>query len=207
MTILIRRSNLIIPATQFRMIRWAWNRNADAVTIDLQDGVPDTALETARETLQSAVTQVGKGGAEVFVRVNAAYVYADSAAAMCRDLLRYRPARPGIQNSTSPMPTQSSLSWSVITASSLAIPKSSLPSKPPPAYLAHPRDYHRIPTHPPGLHRRSRTRRVPGHRAKCRPRPLRVRSRTPLHRGHRRRRAAHRRRRSHGSWHGKSVPR
>ena len=86
MSILVRRSNLIIPATQHRMIRWAWNRYADAVTIDLQDGVPDAALETARETLQSAVAQAGKGGADVFVRVNAAYVYADAAAAMCRDL-------------------------------------------------------------------------------------------------------------------------
>lgn len=86
MTILVRRSNLIIPATQHRMIRWAWNRNADAVTIDLQDGIPGSELGTARETLQSAVAQVGKGGAEVFVRVNAAYVYADTAAAVCRDL-------------------------------------------------------------------------------------------------------------------------
>ena len=86
MTILVRRSNLIIPATQLRMIRWAWNRNADAVTIDLQDGIPDAGLETARENLQSAVAQVSKGGAEVFVRVNVAYVYADTAAAMCRSL-------------------------------------------------------------------------------------------------------------------------
>jgi len=68
------------------MMRWAWNRNADAVTIDLQDGIPDAGLEIARETLQSAVAQAGKGGAEVFVRVNAAYVYADTAAAMCRSL-------------------------------------------------------------------------------------------------------------------------
>lgn len=86
MTILVRRSNLILPATQLRMIRWAWNRNADAITIDLQDGTPEAELEIARETLLSAVAQVGKGGAEVFVRVNAAYVYADTAAAMCRDL-------------------------------------------------------------------------------------------------------------------------
>lgn len=86
MSILVRRSNLIIPATQRRMIRWAWNRNADAVTIDLQDGIPGAELETVRETLQSAVAQVGKGGAEVFVRVNQAYVYADAAAAICRDL-------------------------------------------------------------------------------------------------------------------------
>ena len=86
MTILVRRSNLIVPASQHRMIRWAWNRNADAVTIDLQDGIPDAELQPARDTLQSAVAQVGKAGADAFVRVNAAYVYADIAAAMCRDL-------------------------------------------------------------------------------------------------------------------------
>ena len=86
MSILVRRSNLIVPATQLRMVRWAWNRNADAVTIDLQDGIPVAELETARETLQSAVAQVSKGGAEVFVRVNAAYVHAEAAAAMCRAL-------------------------------------------------------------------------------------------------------------------------
>ena len=86
MTILVRRSNLMVPATQLHLIRWAWNRNADAVTIDLQDGIPSDALETARKSLKSALRQVGKAGAEVFVRVNAAYVYADSAAAMCREL-------------------------------------------------------------------------------------------------------------------------
>ncbi len=86
MTILVRRSNLIVPATQRRMVQWAWNRNADAITIDLQDGIPGSELETARETLRPAVAQVGKAGAEVFIRVNRAYVYADTAAAVCRDL-------------------------------------------------------------------------------------------------------------------------
>ena len=86
MTILVRRSNLIIPATQLRMIRRGWNHNADAVTIDLQAGVPNAELETARKTLSAAIPQVGKGGADVFVRVNAEYAYADTAAAMCREL-------------------------------------------------------------------------------------------------------------------------
>lgn len=86
MPILVRRSNLIVPATQARMIRWAWNRNADAVTIDLQDGIPSPDLESARNTLGSTVELAGKGGADVFVRVNSAYVYADSAAAVSRDL-------------------------------------------------------------------------------------------------------------------------
>ncbi len=86
MPILVRRSNLIIPATQSRMVRWAWTRNADAITIDLQDGSPSGDLETVRENLKPALAQAGKGGAEVFIRVNAYSIYADTAAAMCRDL-------------------------------------------------------------------------------------------------------------------------
>ncbi len=98
MTLLVRRSNLIIPATQLRMIRWGWNRNADAVTIDLQAGIPSNELETARGSLKSAVPQVGKGGAEVFVRVNAQFVHADSAAAVCRDLTGI--VLPGVESAT-----------------------------------------------------------------------------------------------------------
>ena len=86
MSILVRRSNLIMPATQLRMIRWAWNLSADAVSLDLQDGIPPGELETARDTLRPAVSQVAKGGAEAFVRVNSQSVYADAAAAMCTDL-------------------------------------------------------------------------------------------------------------------------
>ena len=86
MPILVRRSNLIMPATQSRMIRWAWNLHADAISLDLQDGMPPAELETARDGLRSAVSLVAKGGAEVLVRVNARSVYADAAAAMCADL-------------------------------------------------------------------------------------------------------------------------
>ncbi len=86
MSILIRRSNLIIPANQLRMIRWGWKRNADAVTIDLQDGVPTNEVQLARKMLRNSVDQVGKGGAQVFVRVNANSVYADCAAAVSSNL-------------------------------------------------------------------------------------------------------------------------
>ena len=86
MSILVRRSNLIIPAAQLRMIRWGWKHNADAVTIDLQDGIPAGDIEPARKTLRAAVALVGKAGAEVFVRVNARSAYADSAAAVGPEL-------------------------------------------------------------------------------------------------------------------------
>ena len=82
MSILVRRSNLLIPATQLRMVRWGWKHNADAITLDLQDSIPAAEIETARESLPAAIAQAGRGGAEVFVRVNARSVYADCAAAV-----------------------------------------------------------------------------------------------------------------------------
>ena len=82
MSILVRRSNLVVPAVQSRMVSRSWMRNADAVTIDLQDGTPASELTQVRKTLRQSVALAGKGGAQVFVRVNAGFVYADSDAAV-----------------------------------------------------------------------------------------------------------------------------
>jgi citrate lyase subunit beta/citryl-CoA lyase len=78
MSILVRRSNLIIPAVEQRMIRWSWKRDADAITIDLQDGTPADEIQRVRKTLRQSIGIAGKAGAQVFVRVNPEYVYADS---------------------------------------------------------------------------------------------------------------------------------
>ena len=86
MSILVRRSNLIVPAVQSRMVARSWMHNADAVTIDLQDGTPTAELAQVRKTLRQSVALAGKGGAQVFVRVNAEFVYADSAAAVGPEL-------------------------------------------------------------------------------------------------------------------------
>ena len=86
MSILVRRSNLLIPATQTRMLRLGWKHNADAVTIDLQDSISPMEIRAARKVLRDAVAQMSKGGAEVFVRVNARSMYADCAAAVCAEL-------------------------------------------------------------------------------------------------------------------------
>ena len=86
MSILVRRSNLIVPAVQSRMVARSWMHHADAVTIDLQDGTPAAELAQVRKTLRQSVALAGKGGAQVFVRVNAEFVYADSAAAVGPDL-------------------------------------------------------------------------------------------------------------------------
>lgn len=86
MPILVRRSNLIVPAVDQRTALRSWMYDADAVTIDLQDGTPAGDLPQVRETLRQSIALAGKAGAEVFVRVNAQFIYADSDAAVGPDL-------------------------------------------------------------------------------------------------------------------------
>lgn len=79
---LIRRSNLIVPITNHRFVSRAWRHNADAITLDLEDGVVDARKAEARALVKEAIAQVGQGAAEVFVRVNKPYIYADIAASV-----------------------------------------------------------------------------------------------------------------------------
>lgn len=82
MAILVRRASLIVPAIQDRMTRRSWVHGADSVIIDLQTGTPDAELPQVRKTLRQSITLAGRGGAEVFVRVNAPFVHADADAAV-----------------------------------------------------------------------------------------------------------------------------
>ncbi len=86
MAILVRRSNLLVPVTNPRFVEGAWRRNADAVTLDLEDSVPDALKEGARLRVKDAIGQVGRGGAEVFVRVNKGLAYADIEASVWKGL-------------------------------------------------------------------------------------------------------------------------
>ena len=86
MSILVRRSNLVLPATDAAAIAAAWSHNADAVTLDLHGGMPAHQMDTARQSLPAAIAAVGRGGADVFVWVNAAAFYADLNAAVCAGL-------------------------------------------------------------------------------------------------------------------------
>jgi citrate lyase subunit beta/citryl-CoA lyase len=83
---LIRRSILSIPVTDAQAVSSAWAHDADAIILDLQDGMDPSDLVSTRETLPAAIAQAGRGGADVFVRVNAQFAYADIEAA----------ARPGL---------------------------------------------------------------------------------------------------------------
>ena len=77
MSILIRRSNLMVPITNARFVQEAWRHGSDAITLDLEDGVPPAFKVEARELVEKAVSTVGKGAAEVFVRVNKEFLEAD----------------------------------------------------------------------------------------------------------------------------------
>ena len=77
MSILIRRSNLLVPITDSQLASQAWRYNADAITLDLEDGVVDTRKVEARRLVKDAIPRAGLGGAQVFVRVNRPFVSAD----------------------------------------------------------------------------------------------------------------------------------
>jgi citrate lyase subunit beta/citryl-CoA lyase len=77
MAILVRRSNLLAPITDAERVERAWRSDADAVTLDLEAGVVETRKAEARGLVKEAIALAGRGGAEVFVRVNAALLHAD----------------------------------------------------------------------------------------------------------------------------------
>ena len=77
MAILVRRSNLLVPITDAERVNQAWRSDADAITLDLEDGVVETRKAEARGLVKEAIALAGQGGAEVFVRVNAALLHAD----------------------------------------------------------------------------------------------------------------------------------
>ena len=77
MSILVRRSNLVVPITNSHFLQGAWRHNADAVTLDLEDSVVDSRKEEARAIVKDAIRVTARGASEVFVRVNKPYAQAD----------------------------------------------------------------------------------------------------------------------------------
>lgn len=67
---ILRRSSLTVPASSERFIAKAHLRGADAITLDLEDGVAPLEKHAARENLAQSVASVGRGGADVGVRIN-----------------------------------------------------------------------------------------------------------------------------------------
>ena len=71
----------MVPTTVQRFVESAWRHHADAITLDIEDGVPPARKGEVRSRLKEAIALAGRGGAEVFVRVNKPYLQADLAAA------------------------------------------------------------------------------------------------------------------------------
>lgn len=77
MAILIRRSNLMVPVTDADLLSQAWRHHADAITLDLEDGVGAARKTEARGLVKAAIVPTGRGAAEIFVRVNKSFLQAD----------------------------------------------------------------------------------------------------------------------------------
>jgi citrate lyase subunit beta/citryl-CoA lyase len=81
MTLLVRRTNLLISLDDDAALDGAWRHDADAVTLDLE-AVPAATKAQARGRVRPALAQAARGGAEVFVRVDKTFLHADLDAAV-----------------------------------------------------------------------------------------------------------------------------
>jgi citrate lyase subunit beta / citryl-CoA lyase len=64
------RSVLYVPATAGRFVEKAHTRGADAIALELEDGVAPSEKERARSLVDAAAPLAGKSGADVLVRIN-----------------------------------------------------------------------------------------------------------------------------------------
>jgi citrate lyase subunit beta/citryl-CoA lyase len=65
------RSLLYVPVSSERFLAKAHERGADAIILDLEDAVAPARKDAARERLGDAVAKARRGGAVIFVRINA----------------------------------------------------------------------------------------------------------------------------------------
>jgi citrate lyase subunit beta/citryl-CoA lyase len=59
-----------MPANSAKFVEKAYLRNADAVVLDLEDSIPQAEKLATRMLIKDLIPVVGKGGSDVFVRVN-----------------------------------------------------------------------------------------------------------------------------------------
>jgi citrate lyase subunit beta/citryl-CoA lyase len=64
------RSLLYVPANVERFVEKAHTRGADCIQLDLEDSVPASEKDAARQQVPAAATRVRRGGADVVVRIN-----------------------------------------------------------------------------------------------------------------------------------------
>jgi citrate lyase subunit beta / citryl-CoA lyase len=73
----VRRAHLIVSARDANEVEMSWMHAADAVILDLADSVPEVNKPRVRDDIKAAIPVAARGGAEVFVRINKAFAYAD----------------------------------------------------------------------------------------------------------------------------------
>lgn len=64
------RSLMFVPVNVESFVEKAHTRGADAIQLDLEDSVPAQDKESARKLVRQASEKVGRGGADVLVRIN-----------------------------------------------------------------------------------------------------------------------------------------
>ena len=67
---LVRRSKLFVPVNREKFVAKAWTRGADCIILDLEDSIPPKEKASARKSVREAMPVVGRGGAEIQVRIN-----------------------------------------------------------------------------------------------------------------------------------------
>jgi citrate lyase subunit beta/citryl-CoA lyase len=64
------RSLLFVPVVREKFVAGAHRLDADGIILDLEDSVPEAEKQRARGLLAAAAREVGRGGADVLVRIN-----------------------------------------------------------------------------------------------------------------------------------------
>ena len=82
----IRRSWLIVPASQEERALAAGRSNTDVVLLDLVEFVPERDKPATREGLADIVRQVRESGVDTFAQVDSELLYADLHACVCPEL-------------------------------------------------------------------------------------------------------------------------
>ena len=66
----VRRSWLLVPLSEDKLVGEAWSTGADVIALDLMELVAEQHKPLARERSREAIETVSRGGAEVFVQVD-----------------------------------------------------------------------------------------------------------------------------------------
>jgi citrate lyase subunit beta/citryl-CoA lyase len=64
------RSILMLPVNNPRFVEKAYLRRADAIVLDLEDAIPATEKNAARQRVKDSIPLAGRGGARVLARIN-----------------------------------------------------------------------------------------------------------------------------------------